>query len=303
MLKGIYPLFKLVLGLGNKDLETIKKIALIYAKNNIQMIDCAVGVFEQIRDYLIQNKIDIEKIKLCASVALVGDIHNKKAKINKNCKHCNKCVNICSQKAIETYNDELKINSLKCCGCHACAKVCKNNAIDIYEINTLYDDLEFIKNSKIKPDVLEVHLSIKKRKKILYEFKNILNYYKGAISICVSRKYFGSEKIIKLINELKEIFDKQNNNSEFYVQLDGSSINNANDEYKSNLEALAFLSNVEKLNYKFLICGGINDKIFELCKLFNLKPYGFVFGSWARKIAPDETKVKKLVDSVVEFYK
>ncbi len=307
MSKGIYPLFKLILGLGNKDIEQINKTALIYAKNNIQMIDCALSVFEPLKSFLIQNNIDVSKIKFCTSIALLGDVHNKKAKINKNCKRCNKCKDICSQKAIENFNNELKVNTIKCCGCRACEKVCKNNAVDIYEINTYDDDLEQIKSfkkncSNLIPDVLEVHLSIKKRKKILKEFEQILKIFRGDISICLSRKYFGIEKAIKIINELKELFDKYNKNSEFYVQLDGSSINNANSEYKSNLEALAFLSSVENLPYKFIISGGINDKIIELCKLLNLKPYGFAFGSWARKIAHDEELVRKFVNDTAEFY-
>ena len=296
-------MFKLILGLGNQDIETSKKIAYIYSQSNIDIIDSSFEVFKEIKKFLEDKSIDTSKIKFCVSVGLLGDIHNKKAKINKNCAKCKKCISFCSQKAIEITNEEIKVNSKKCIGCSKCRHFCSFGAIDIYEENSLENNIEQIKNNTLKPDILELHLDIKKKKKIIKDFEYVLKNYKGDISICISRKYFGIKKIIKLIKKLKEIFDKYNKGFHFMIQADGSSMNNADGEYSSNLEALAFYKELSDLGYDIIISGGTNDKTPYLCKLFNLKPYAVAYGSYARKTAlGDEKKAQELVLKTAQLY-
>ncbi len=307
MSKGTCPLFKLILGLGNKDIDTSYKIAKNYANFGIDIIDMSAYLFSKLTDkYKLELKQNNPNLKFCVSVALFGDIHNKKAKINDNCKKCLKCHKKCSQNAIEEKDGILRVSYDKCTGCQNCKKVCNNNAIDIYEQNLLADDIEQIRNNK--PDILEVHLSIKKKKEILKYFENIMKIYNGDTSICLSRKFLSSQKAIKIIKQLYEIFLKYNNGFIFYVQADGSSINNASLEYSSNLEALAFYNEISQSiknlkNIKTIISGGLNNKTVELCKLFNLKPDILAFGSYARKLFnEDVNKAKELVLSVKEFY-
>lgn len=303
MLKGTCLLFKLILGLGNKDIESVKKISTFYIKNGIDMIDCSADTILEIQKNLKADNFDLNRVKFCVSVALLGDVHTRKAKINKNCVQCSKCKNVCSEGAIEKFENKYRVNSLKCSGCGHCEVVCKHRAVDIYNYNSFFADIETIKNPEIKLDILELHLSIKKKKKILEAFSKVCKNYKGNISVCISRKYFGNEKINKLIKELKNIFDMYNPNFEFMLQLDGNSVNNANDEYSSNLEALAFYKQFSNLDYKIIISGGLNFKTIELLKLFGLKPYGLAFGSYARKLFnSDKTKASDLVLEVRKFY-
>lgn len=306
MSKGIYPLFKLILGLGNKDKEAAKEVSLIYSKLGIDLIDSSLEVYSELKDYLAKNGIDLNKTKLGISVALSGDIHAKKVKINKNCKLCGACALVCSAKAIEKIEDgkgEYRVNSKKCVGCSHCKKACKYNAIDSYEINSFKDDIDFIKENNLKPAFLELHLSVKKKKEIIQSFKYVLENYKGNISICLSRRYFGSDKIKKTIAKLKKMFEQSCFGCEFTIQADGTSVNNANGEYSSNLEALAFYKELSDLGLNVIMAGGLNQKTVELCKMFNLKPCGLAFGSYARKIIDDSAKVQKLVYDVSEFYK
>lgn len=300
-------MFKLILGLGNKDLESAIKIVETYLNTNgTDIIDLSAPVIYKIQNHLKNKNYDLNKVKFCASVALLGDIHNKKAKINKNCTQCEKCIEKCSQKAIEFFENSLRINQDKCVGCAHCKKTCKHNAVDIYEQNSFFEDIELLKNENIKLDMIELHLSIKKRKEILKGFKYILDNFKGDISCCLSRKHLSTLKTVKLIKELKEMFYKQNNNSVFWVQLDGSSVNNGNDEYKSNLEALSFYNEIKEQlpDINFAISGGLNSKTLELCKLFNLKPKCLAFGGWARKLAVNRPElVKDFISDIKGFYK
>lgn len=295
-------MFKLILGLGNKDKETAKEVSLIYSKLGIDLIDSSLEVYDELKNYLKQNGIDLNKTKLGISVALSGDIHAKKVKINKNCVSCGVCRSICSACAIEKIENEYRINSKKCVGCSHCKKACKHNAIDSYELNSFKDDINFIKDNDLKPAFLELHLSVKKKKEIIQSFKYVLENYKGNISICLSRRYFGSDKIKKTILKLKELFEKSCSGYEFVIQADGTSINNANDEYASNLEALAFYKELADLGLNVIMTGGLNKKTVELCKMFNLKPFGLAYGSYARKIAKNQDEVQKLVQEVNRFY-
>lgn len=297
MSKGIYLLFKLILSLANKDTVSALNVTKAYIESGVDIIDCSVEVYPELKKYI--DSLDIlNKPKLCVSVALSNDIHSKKAKINKNCKKCGKCKEICSQNAINDFRVDFKT----CVGCSHCKKVCKFDAIDIYRLNSFKSDIEKIKTENFKPDMLELHLSVKKKKEILEEFEFAMKNYSGNVSVCLSRKYLGTSKIIKLISKLKEMFEKYNPNHEFMVQLDGSSINNANDEYSSNLEALAFYNELKEIDCKFILSGGLNSKTIELLKLFNLKPYGLAFGSYARKIALEPIKLNNLVKDIKEFY-
>ncbi|MBC7128369.1 MAG: DUF362 domain-containing protein [Thermoplasmatales archaeon] len=73
----------------------------------------------------------------------IADLMRTKPFINKNCKKCGKCAEICPQKAIENF----KINHRKCVSCMICMEACPFNAIKPEKISLLRGGKEIIRFS------------------------------------------------------------------------------------------------------------------------------------------------------------
>lgn len=273
-------MFKLIFGLGNLNKENIKALAEIYAQAGAWMFDVSPFMLPCLLQTIEQINLDINSCKFCVSVPVEGDSHGKKAKIIQDkCKKCYKCQNSCPQNAIK----DLVVDEAKCIGCEVCKKKCSHGAIKIFDKTDYFDALKNILKQDLKIDCIELHASVENRQKILKKLKKICKKYKGAISLCISRKYFSTNDAWELIKAAQEI---AKDNSDFFVQADGNSMNAANSSVVSSLESVTFALALKDLGFnekKIILSGGVNENTKELCEKFSLSPLALAFGTYARK--------------------
>lgn len=268
--------FKLITGLGNKDANKVKDLVLLWMEAGADIFDTSCSTLPYLQKACIEAGYNLDNFEFCVSIALEGDIHGKKAKIDKDkCKLCGKCAEACPEKAINPpFLDELK-----CIGCHHCKKVCKTGAISFYdEIN---NDLETLLKTNSKIDTVEIHISIKDKKEIIKQFKKIINLLNKniKISVCLSRKYFSNSKTEKILAKLKELSKER----DFVVQTDGCSMNGGKNDISGTIEAVSYGLFVKSLGYEIILSGGCNEFTAPLAKKCGLD-CSIAFGSFARKL-------------------
>lgn len=274
--------FKLILGLGNKSLGDIKKIASIYAKAGVDMFDLTPdeSVFDALYEGIKSQNLNIDDYFYCVSFAISDDKHGKKACISsKKCVKCLKCIKKCPYNAI-LFDRNVFVVEEKCIGCQRCrcsAITYKRNKIDIEEV------LKSLQKYKI--DCIELHISGSKTKDTVEEFKKIkLLYPQTPISVCISRENFSNIKMLKLLTKLVEL----SGNEKLIVQADGISMTGEIDDYASTLQAVATAQILKDLNVNILLSGGCNSKTLELAKMCNIDINGVAIGSYARLLIADE---------------
>ena len=109
-------LFKLVLGLGNLNMEQIKNLVNIYSKTQTDIIDLPPNqeVVDLVFRELAKRNIKIDKFVYCLSFGLKEDKPNSCAYVDKKkCIGCEKCIEMCSQNAIfkkEKYCNQKLVN-------------------------------------------------------------------------------------------------------------------------------------------------------------------------------------------------
>lgn len=267
--------FKLILGLGNRDLKTTKKIALIYAKAGADVFDMSPFVLPFIQEEFVKNGLDLNKYTFCLSVSTMGDIHGKKAIVGSSCTNCGLCKSVCPQKAI---GDIVEFD--KCIGCGLCASVCKAGAISFKDIKTGFEELQnAIDNKKNKIDMVEIHISSPNKSFIENDFIKVANMFDGKISACLNRRYFSTTEAVSLLNKLQSIAGRKR----FCVQADGNSMNGAKGSLESTLECLAFASALRPYGFDITLSGGTNSHTAKLARTCGLN-CSVGFGTYARKL-------------------
>lgn len=270
-------IFKLVLGLGNQDLESIDSLVQIYAKSGADMFDINPSEKSVKRVFSAIKKAgkNIEDFSYSISFGLSGDTHIQKCIIDeKKCKKCFKCIKKCPQNAIFEGNGHVKVATEKCIGCKKCDD-CK--AISFCDNNIAVENVVAIAE-KYKIDCIEIHLSTKKIPD--EEIKYVLKNFGGMLSVCLDRKFYSNERLKKLINKIV----KWNKSSNFIIQADGVPMSGAEDSYKSTLQAVAMAQLVEKYGTYILMSGGTNSKTADLAQMCGIRYNGISVGSFARKI-------------------
>ena len=273
-------MFKLICGLGNLDIENIKALVKLYAKAGAWMFDVSPFALWALNEAIAEENLNPDNFKYCVSIPLEGDVHGKKAKILSNkCKKCSKCAKKCPQGAISNFI----VDEKKCIGCGICKKVCSCSAVKMHDKTDYFDKLNEILKSDLKLDCVELHASVGDKKHILKKLKKISKKFKGDISLCISRKYFSLNQATQLISEAKEIVS---DNSAFYIQADGNSMNGANKELSSTIECVAFALALKESGVDentIILSGGTNEYTKKLCDELSLKPLSIAFGTYARK--------------------
>ena len=279
--------FKLILGLGNKSEEDIKKVSAIYATAGVDMFDLSPDkkVFEALYEGIKSQNLNIKDFLFCLSFAISDDKHGKKAFISqKKCINCLKCIKLCPYGAVK-FDKNVSVIQEKCIGCQKCkcsAISYKRSKIDIC------DTITSLKNYKI--DCIELHISTSKIKETVNEFKKIRKLYPELpISVCVSREKFSNVKLLKLINELINMSPY----SKLTVQADGMSMTGEKDDFASTLQAVAIAHLLKGLNVNILLSGGCNSKTKELARQCEVNINGVAIGSYARLLISDEVKNEK----------
>lgn len=302
--------FKLVCGVGNEDIEDIKRLVYIYAIAGCRLFDLSANedVINAAREALEMAKV--YDAYLCISVGIKGDPHIKKAVIDYDrCVNCGACEEVCPEGAIF----EATVKHEKCVGCGRCWRVCSRAAISyISEEKNLDDVLPAIVDKGI--DCIELHAMSCDEGEIFSKWKYICDNYEGLLSICISRDQLSDESLVQRIKKMLEGRKPYST----IIQADGFPLSGGDDNYKSTLQAVATAEIVQnaKLPVYLVLSGGTNSKTTELAKMCEISYHGIAVGSYARKIVREYVEssefwtnpeivnkalvvAKQLVDSVI----
>ena len=282
-------IFKLVLGLGNKHFEKIEDLVTVYAIAGADMFDInpSKEAVEAVMRGVKKSGKNPDDFYYSISMGLSGDKHIQKCVIDKDkCKNCGQCAKKCPQNAIIAGKNSYKVIAENCIGCQKC-EGCK--AISFTENE--YDVEKIVKIAKkYKLDCIEIHLSTKKIPD--KEIKYVIENYKGALSLCLDRKFYSNERVKKLINKVA----KWKGDTNFIIQADGVPMSGGDNTFNSTLQAVAMAHIVQPYGTYILMSGGTNEKTAELAKMCSLKYNGISIGSYARKIVKD----RSLTDAVAQ---
>ena len=282
-------IFKLVLGLGNKHFEEIEELVTIYAIAGADMFDInpSKEAVEAVMRGVKKSGKNPDDFYYSISLGLSGDTHIQKCIINKDkCKNCGKCAKNCPQNAIVPDKNSYKVIEQNCIGCQKC-DVCK--AISFTECE--YDVEKIVKIAKkYNLDCIEIHLSTKKIPD--KEIKYVIQNFKGALSLCLDRKFYSNERVKKLIHKVT----KWKGDTNFIIQADGVPMSGGDNTFSSTLQAVAMAHLIQPYGTYILMSGGTNEKTSELAKMCSLRYNGISIGSYARKIVKD----KNLTDAVTQ---
>lgn len=293
-------IFKLVLGLGNQSLEEIKNCCAVYAKAGCDMFDLNASkeALEAAQEGIKIAGLDPQDFLFSISAGVEGDTHTKKAVIDeKKCINCKKCIKCCPQDAIVSGNGCPLVIKEKCIGCKKCGK-CPVGAISFEGgASDLKSTVELAQKYNI--DCVELHISSKKLP--IKEIKYLVENIDCPLSLCLDRKYYSNDKIVKLVDKLKEI------TSEFIIQADGVPMSGSEDTFGSTLQAVAMAHLVQDFGVYVFISGGTNSKTAQLAKQCDVNYHAISIGSFARKIIKNltfeaaVTKAMALVNFTKEF--
>jgi len=288
--------FKLILGLGNKDIKSAPDTALLYANAGVRFFDASPEVLPEISRVLVKSGYNLNDFILCASVPSLGDIHGRKANISPVvCSGCRLCAKECPEAAIlpDKKTGKCAVDVKKCIGCGICKKTTNCYAIHFEYGNSEIEHLKKLVEGGFKPDMAEFHASISDKGQILKDFKDILSVFSGDVSVCINRKQFSLDEAAELLFELKNMHKAKNPNAEFYVQADGASMNGGAEDKNSTLECILFARELAPYGFNLIISGGTNINTPKMLKEANIGAKSDIiiaYGTYARKIISNTKK-------------
>ena len=286
-MKKTEKIIKFICGAGNENFEEIAKLSFIFAAAGFNMIDISSDINSvNAAKFGIKKAGKENKTSLCVSIGLTGDIHLSKAEIdNLKCTKCKVCINECPRNAIVETGNKLFVDEKKCIGCSRCIKACKFSAIiSKNKVQTPDEILLPLLNQNI--DCVEFHCTSSDEKLVLSYWNKIKSIYNGQLSICMNRAKLGDDKIIDLLSKMTE------NVNEVIIQADGKPMSGGKNDYKSNLQTVAFAELIKNSNINAItvLSGGTNSKTAEFAKLCGVDIEGIAIGSYARKLVKEYTE-------------
>lgn len=306
--------FKLILGLGNKDIKSALEVALLYAKAGVRFFDASPEILPELSKGLIKLGFNRDDFTLCASAPILGDIHGRKAFISESiCSGCSLCMKNCPEDAVykNKKSGKYEIDSKKCIGCSACKKITNCYAISFEYSNGEINSLKKLIDEGFKIDMAELHASISDKKQIIKDFKDILTFFRGDISVCINRRQFPLDDTVKLLKELKRLHSVSNaqnsdNSSEFYVQADGASMNGGDSSDDSTLECVLFAKELAPYGFNLIVSGGTNNNTPKILNdiMSEDDEYNMpviAYGTYARKLVSGLPPKEALIKAKVLF--
>lgn len=277
-------ILKLICGAGNENTKEVEKLSYVYSKAGFNMIDvCAKSDVIKAAQNGIKRAGKEGKVSICVSIGLQDDIHLTKAAVNRQkCVLCEKCVRICPQSALFIEDERVLVDEKKCIGCAKCVNICAENAIlQEHKYKAPYAMLLPVLSEQI--DCVEFHCSSSDENLILDSWNKIKSIYNGNLSICLDRSKLGDDELIRLIRKMTE------NTQCVILQADGKPMTGSADDFKSNIQTVAFAELVRNANLPVLLIlsGGTNSKTAEFAKLCGINIDGVALGSYARKLVKE----------------
>ena len=277
-------ILKLICAAGNENAQEVERLCFVYSKAGFNMVDvCAKAEIIRAAANGIKRAGKENLVDICVSVGLQEDIHLMKAMVNKQkCIMCEKCISVCQQQALFIEDNKVLVDDKKCIGCSKCMDSCSENAIlRVHKYKAPYTMLLPLLSEKI--DCVEFHCSSSDENLILDSWNKIKSVFTGQLSICVDRSKLGDDKLIPLIKKMTE------GHENIIVQADGKPMTGGSDDYKSNLQTVAFAELIRnsKLPVKLILSGGTNSKAAEFAKMCNVTIDGVALGSYARGLVKE----------------
>ena len=280
-------MFKLVCGAGNEDCESVKRLVYVYAKAGCRFFDLSARkeILESAKAAL--KLANVNDAMLCVSVAIKGDPHITKAKINESkCIKCGNCLRNCPNDAIFS---SIIIDEKKCIGCGICSKKCPTEAISMFDKDVnVKEILPYMVENGV--EVLELHIMGHDKNDLASKWKVINECKPKFASICIDRENFGNKETLARIKEMIAYREPYTT----IIQADGIPMSGADDTFKTTLQAVAMAEIIQNANLPvhIMISGGTNSKTKELAELCGIKYWGIAIGSWARKIIKEQLNTK-----------
>ena len=274
---------KIICGAGNENLKEIEALAYIFASADFDIIDIAAknDVINAAKNGIIRSN---KNMRICVSIGLQSDIHLTKAIINnQKCNFCGQCLSICPQNSIYTEDNKIQINEKNCIGCSKCINICPNNAIfSEHKYKTPCSMLLPVLSEDI--NYVEFHCSSSNIDLIKESWNQIKSIYKGNLGFCIDRAKLSDDTVISRIKSMIEDNDK------ILIQADGKPMSGGINDYKSNIQAIAFAELIRSNNIinPLIVSGGTNSKTTEFAKLCGVNIDGVAIGSYARKLVREE---------------
>ncbi|MBR1942961.1 4Fe-4S binding protein [bacterium] len=286
-MKKTGKIIKFICGAGNEDFEEIEKLSYVFSSAGSNMIDVSADSNAVNAAKSGINKAGMtNKTSVCVSIGLKDDIHLSKAKIDGlKCNKCKICINSCPRNAVFEKENKIIIDETKCIGCSNCIKACKYSAITSVSTAKMPEEmLSPLLTQKF--DCVEFHCTSDNEALILSSWQKIKSMYKGQLSICMNRAKLGDNKIINLLKEMTKNIDN------IIIQADGNPMSGGKNDYKSNLQTVAFAQLIKNsnINAVILLSGGTNAKTAEFAKLCDVDIDGVSLGSYARKLVKKYTE-------------
>jgi len=308
-------ILKLICGAGNENVKEVERLSYVYAKAGFNMIDvCAKSDVINAAVSGIKKAGREKEVSICVSIGLQEDVHVHKVLVNKQkCILCKKCISVCPQGALFIEDEKVLTDEKKCIGCAKCINICSENAIlQENKYKAPYAMLLPLLSEKI--DCVEFHCSSSDENLILESWNKIKSIYNGQLSICLDRSKLGDDKLIELLKQMTK------NGENIIIQADGKPMTGGDDDFKSNIQAVAFAELIRNANLPvvLILSGGTNSKTTEFAKLCGVNIDGAALGSYARKLVKEYIssddffenedlceeaieKAKKLADNLLLF--
>jgi len=281
-----YKFFKFISGAALHDFDLVYKYSYFFAKAKAHMIDLSAypNVVESASKALFDSGVRKEELPaLMISLSLEEDLHFRRVEVDyNNCTSCRACIPACPTQAFDFdfKNKVLNYQKSKCYGCGSCLSFCNDQALSTRNLKPFSPEV-LNELWSLGASWIEIHVGNKfeELKNFQKELKNY-SQKNWSYSICIGSNYASFIEIQEQVREITKLFGK-----ETLVQIDGRPMSGAKKKNSSNLQALAALQAALETKEKlfFQISGGINDQIYQLIRLFDLKPNGIGVGSFAKK--------------------
>lgn len=281
--------FKLICGAGNENLHEVEKLVSLYAKAGCRFFDLSANedvlkAAQKGLDFSIPKE-EQKDYHFCMSIGTSGDPHFNKARIDiEKCRFCEKCIEICPQKAVIRCKDAkmrgcVEVIEEYCIGCKRCIKICPQNAV---EMKFTYMTTPLRLYTSLPLSCIELHASDTDENEIDEIWQYLNKNFNGMLSICLGRDKLSNEQVLNRIKRL--IKDREPYTT--VIQADGLPMSGGRDDFKTTLQAIAMAEVIQNANLPvyLMLSGGTNSKTAELANLCGIDYNGIAVGSYARKI-------------------
>lgn len=289
--------FKIVCAAGNRDLELVYRLSLVYTLAGALGIDVSAhvdvvkaaerGISDAIEQAPRLGFAVETRPFVTVSVGLEGDPHVRKATIDtETCTSCGDCYSQCDDQAIE--EDPYRIITDLCVGCGGCAEACDAGAVTFY---TDKIDLRVVLPQCIEAGAenVELHARIADDEAVMADWKAIAEILpEQFISMCLDRGELSNAHLIDRVRQARDVAGDR-----LIIQADGAPMSGGSDDFNTTLQAVDCANIIRKScdDARILLSGGTNSNTGKLAALCGVDAHGVSIGTFARTLVRADIKL------------